>query len=280
MDIVTSSASDFGKPNVEIKSFPDGDSYVRLLNRIAGESARIFTRLHPNQNTKLMETMFIAKTLSGSNIKDIELYTPYLPYARQDKLWKQGESLSARYILELLHSSGVTKITTLDCHFIKKTGIFEYWGIKITNKSAADFIIEEAKKHLDNPLIMSPDAGASYMSHRFGGGHMNKVRGEYEKGGTAYRKIKSLKMEENTNVSGRNVLLVDDIIGSGGTMLRAIDVLKRAGVDKIGIASTHGFFLNGALEKLKKVSDVIVTTNSVPNETSKVDAFKILSNGM
>jgi len=276
MGVITPSASDFGVPNVIIKSFPDGDSYVQILNNIESDLANIFTRLHPNQNDLIIQTVFIARILKDAGVRNIHLYAPYLPYARQDKVWKKGEGLSARYVVELLRGAGINQITTLDCHFIKKAGEFDYWGMKIINKTASAVLIEEAKKHLSDPIVMSPDAGASYMSENFGGGHMNKVRGEYVEGKNAYREIKSLDIDSNQDVNGRNVLLVDDIIGSGGTMIRAINVLKKAGANRIGIVATHGFFLNNSLDKLKSAADVVLTTSSIRNETSKVDAFKLL----
>ncbi len=289
-DVILPSASDFRKPNVEIKQFPDGDSYVRIQtfdeiknilstldsNQKSKFTFRIFGRLHPNQNDKLIELFFVAKTLKTLNVGNLELYAPYIPYARQDKLWKSGESLSAEYVIEFLLFSGISKITTLDCHFIKKSGDFNYWGMDINNKSASKYLIQKAENYLNNPLIMSPDAGASYMSAQFGGGHMKKVRGEYVKGNTAYREIKTLQMEGKEDINGKDVLLVDDIIGSGGTMIRAINVLKKAGARKIGIAATHGFFLNNSLQTLKELSDVIITTTSIKSEVSSIDAFDIL----
>lgn len=281
MNLITKHASDFGKENVETRAFPDGDAYIRILEDIESEDkgnrVNIFTRLYPEQNRRIVETILIASAIKDAGFKNIHLYAPYLPYSRQDKIWKKGEALSAKYIVNTLKDAGINTIHTVDCHFIKKEGVFKYWGMNIVNKTAAKRLIEEAKKDVSDLLIMSPDEGASYMSEEHGGKHMKKVRGEYVEGETAYRKIDTLEIKGNVDVKDRDVLLIDDIIGGGSTMIKAISKLKESGAKHIYIGATHGFFLGNSLEKLKQKADKIITTTSIKNETSVIDVFNILT---
>lgn len=272
--VVSPNFSDLLKPNLEIKEFPDGDSYVRVphAKSLQGKEVLVYHRLYPNQNSSIVQALFIAQVLRGA--KSLELVAPYIPYSRQDKIWLEGEVKSAEVIIQMLKSAGYSKITTFDCHFLKKEGEFEYGGIKIRNISLAPKLIEHAKKRLGDDIeVISPDAGANYMS---GGKGMQKMRGDYGKGNIIYRDIE--KMEINFDVNGKNIVVIDDMISTGSTMIKAIENLRKNGAGKIALAATHGFFLKDSLKKLGQLSDCIFVSNTIPCSVSEVnfmDALKI-----
>ena len=109
--------------------------------------------------------------------------------------------------------------------------------------------------------------GASYLVERSGGKSIEKVRGEYEEGKEAYRKIEGMKAE--FEVEGKDVLILDDMISTGSTMVKAAETLKQKGAKRIAFAATHGFFLKDSLEKLKALGDVFVS-DSIPSPVSEV----------
>ncbi len=270
--IISTNFSDIMPANVEIKEFPDGDGYVRVPNAksLAGKDVRVFHRLYPNQNTSLMQALFLGRALRGA--KSVELVAPYIPYSRQDKLWLEGEVKSAEVVMEMLGFAGYSKVTTFDCHFLKKAGEFEYGGMKIRNITLSSLLIAHAKKRLGDDLeVISPDAGANYMSSGKG---MKKVRGDYGKGNVVYRDIE--KMEMDFDVAGKNVLIIDDMISTGSTMVRAIENLRKNGAGKIALAATHGFFLKDSLKKLGQLSDCIFTSNTIPTSAAEVDFMDAL----
>lgn len=265
--IVSPNFADLLQQNVEAKEFPDGDTYVRVpdANSLSGKDVRVYHRLYPNQNTSLIQALYIARALKGA--KSIELVAPYIPYSRQDKLWLEGEIKSAEVVMELLKFAGYSKVITFDCHFLKKEGEFEYGGMKIRNISLSGKLIGHAKNRLgENFEIIGPDAGANYMS---GGKSMKKVRGEYGSGNIVYRDIE--KMEIDFDVSGKNILIIDDMISTGSTMVKAIENLRKNGAGKIALAATHGFFLKDSLKKLGQLSDYIFTSNTIQTGASEVD---------
>ena len=270
--LVSPNFSDLLAPNVEMKEFPDGDTYVRVPNAEAlrGRDVRVFHRLYPNQNSALLQAVFLAKAIVGA--KSLELVAPYLPYSRQDKTWLEGEVKSAEIAMSLLKWAGYARITTFDCHFLKKAGEMEYGGMKIRNITLSSSLIAHAKKRLGEDLeVIGPDAGANYMS---GGKSMKKVRGDYGEGNIVYRDIK--KMEIDYDVSGKNMLIIDDMVSTGSTMVKAIENLRKNGAGKIAIAATHGFFLKDSLKKLGLLSDCIFVSNTIPSAASEVnfmDAF-------
>ncbi len=272
MDLISPNFSELLEPNVEIKQFPDGENYVRILRPI-GKKARLFHRLYPIQDRMLIQALLMIKTLKEKGA-ETTLVAPYIPYARQDKIWKDGEAFSSKYICEMLAWAGVEKLVTFDCHFLKKEGEFEYGNLKIKNISLNKKLIEYAKKEFGKDLlVISPDMGASYMVG-LGGKSMEKRRGEYIKGKEAYRKIEEMKVD--FEVKGREILIIDDMIAGGGTMIKAIENMEKHEASKIYCCATHGLFLKDSLERIKGMCNGIFTSNTILNPVSKVNFMEEL----
>ncbi|VVC02847.1 Ribose-phosphate pyrophosphokinase [Candidatus Bilamarchaeum dharawalense] len=279
MYLIAPNFSDLMEPNIEFKTFPDGDSYVRInvIDKCQGEDVTLFHRLYPKQNTAIFNATQILHTLKRVGAR-VTLVSPYLPYSRQDKTFLMGESLSAQVLCKLLNDFGTVKLVTVDCHFLKKEGESEYSNLKIQNISANKMLVEHARKKVGlEPLeIISPDQGANYLISEFGGKSMSKVRGQYDStsGEEAYRSVQ--KVEREFDVEGKTILILDDMISTGGTMIKAVENVKKGGAKKVFCAATHGFFLNDSLDKLRKISDGVFTTNSIPNPVAEVDLLPLL----
>jgi ribose-phosphate pyrophosphokinase len=275
--IVSTNFTDLLEPNIEIKTFPDGESYVRIpgIDEFKDKEVKVFHRLYPDSDQSILQAILILDTLKKAGAKPV-LISPYLPYSRQDKTFLEGEALSSEVLCRMLKFAGARKLVTLDCHFLKKEGSFEYGGLGIENVSMGKYLIEKAREMVKNEEleIISPDMGASYLVSEHGGKSMEKVRGEYVEGEEAYRKIEEVKGE--FDVKGRNVLILDDMVSTGGTMIRAIENIRAGGAKKIICAATHGFFLKGSLEKLRAISDEVFATDSIPNEAAKVKFLEVL----
>ena len=176
----------------------------------------------------------------------------------------------------MLADAGAERLVTIDCHFLKKEGEFEYSGLKIRNLSANKLLVEHARKKvaLEPMEVISPDQGANYLVSEFGGKSMKKVRGAYEKSREAHRGIE--KMERSFDVGGKNVLIIDDMISTGGTMVKAVENIRKGGAKKVFCAATHGFFLKGSFDSLRKMCDGLYTTNSVPNLAAEIDVRSLI----
>lgn len=270
MEIVSPNFADLKTPNIEIKTFPDGDSYVRIVDieKYSNKSATVFHRLYPNQNSSIIQVLLIIKTLTEVKCK-VNLVSPYIPYSRQDKTFLEGESKSAKFICELLAEAGVQELTTFDCHFLKKPGRATYGGLQINNISLGKELIEHAaKKFKEEFVTITPDQGASYLNPE--GHNMKKKRGSYDASDSksVYRNIEELSFD--FDVSGKNILIVDDMISTGGTMLKAVENIRKAGARKIACAAAHGFFLKDSFERLSSVSDFLFVSDSIPSKVSEV----------
>jgi ribose-phosphate pyrophosphokinase len=267
--LVTPNCADLAKPNVEIKRFPDGETYVRIDEETEGKHVTVLHRCYPKQDSSLLQLLLIGNAVAPF-AKSLTAVVPYLPYARQDKAWKTGEVKSAEIVCNLLVSSGYTNLVTYDCHFLKKGGEHKRDKLTILNKSMGKMLEDYLSRQIaDDPVIVSPDSGAGYLVE--GRGHaMKKVRGEYVTDDkTAYREVKELSMDFSVN--GREVIVLDDMIAGGGTMERAVRLCIEAGAKTVRCGATHGLFLNFADQRIKEAgAQEVIASDTVQCPYSKV----------
>src|SRR3989338_11464111 len=211
------------RPNILIKQFPHGESYVRVrnLHSLKNKNVTIYKRLYPEPEKNIFELLLILSCLKQT-AKSIELFVPYLHYARQDRENKKGEAVSADVLCELLRNFGVKKLITYDCHFLSRPGKFSRAGLSIENISAGKQLLAHAKKYFGKEkfVVISPDEGASYFTESAQGHSLKKVRHE-SKATKNQIHARIHKMEGEVPVRGKNVCILDDIISTGGTIIRA-----------------------------------------------------------
>jgi len=277
--LLTPNSSDFMKKtkscNIILKQFPDGENYVRIPVEFAGRDVTLIHRCYPEQDRSLMQLLLILTTLKEGGASRVRAVVPYLPYARQDKLFLKGEALSSKIVCELIGKSGCDELITFDCHFLKKEGEFTYGGLKIRNISLSQQIISYFKKKLHSPKIISPDEGASYfLAKEKDRGVMKKKRGEYSEGKSIYRKP---EIEVGFEVKGRDVVIVDDMVSTGSTMLKAVEACRKLGAKSISCGASHGLFLNNSLKRLKKAgAKEVIVSDSIRSPASKISLLNSL----
>jgi len=263
--LVSPSFSDLFTPNVEMGKFPDGDSHVRIpaLASCGQQDVVIFHRLYPSQNDGLIELLLMLDAIKHEGAKSITVVAPYLPYARQDKQTVGGEIASSHVICNLLASSGCTKLLTFDCHFLNEEGEVQYGDLLIKNISMSKDLIAHAHKvFAGQPFeVIGPDAGAAYLVKTAGGKNLNKVRKAYAEDKIAYRHIDT--MEGDFDVKDKNIFLLDDMMSTGSTMIKAQEKMVEGGAKRVVCAATHGLFLYNCLDLLRKRSDIIFASDSI-----------------
>jgi ribose-phosphate pyrophosphokinase len=275
--LVSQNSSYLLPANIELKSFPDKEChiFIRDLEACKGKDVQVLHRCYPKQDSSLLQLLLIGKTVSKIANR-VEAIIPYLPYARQDKIWKQGEPLSSEAVCQMLACSGFSSLATFDCHFLKKQGEFNYGGLRIRNFSLSDDLVGYFKARKKDPLFISPDQGASYIVSDAGGKSMTKVRGEYKNHKKqAHRPVS--RLEANFDVRGRDVVMLDDMIAGGGTMIRATRAVIESGASSVSCGCTHGLFLGNAYAKIQEAgAEEIVASNTIASEASKIDILGIL----
>lgn len=271
--LVSPNFSDLFEPNVEIGQFPDGDNHVRipLIAECKGREVVVFHRLYPRQNSSLVGLLLILDSLKEVGSKSISVVAPYLPYSRQDKKKLDGEVASAYVVCNLLARAGCDRLITFDCHFLNKPGPAKFGELHIENVSMGKDLVAFAGVSGfagEEFEVISPDAGANYLAAEHGGKSYNKVRKDYDGGKIHYRDVG--EMEGDFDVAGKNVLLLDDMISTGNTMIRALEKLAAGGAKKICCAATHGLFLYNCTDRIKNFTDCVYSTDTILNDHAKV----------
>jgi len=254
--------------DVEVRKFPDREIYFRIDSDVKGADVFLVQSGYPGPNHALVEVLLAADTCKDLGAKSITVIFPYLSYSRQDKRFKKGEAFSLQTISHLLRSVGITKLITVDAHNWNEYGELDLFGLKNTNITAGKILVEHIMKKykLDKVHVLSPDLGASVLVEEAA-----KVEGsEY----STLKKVRTgdfdVEMSGELDVKGKNVIILDDIVSTGGTMLLAIQKAREAGCKKVFLACVHGIFGWDSLEKLRKKSDGLVATDSVENKAIEV----------
>ena len=269
--------------SVETKKFPDGERYFRIKDEIPeDEKVIIIQSTGYPQDENMMELFFILDTLSDMNIDDITVVSPYLGYSRQERRFKEVECISAKAISKLLQSMGVKHLISINLH---EESICDLYDIPVDNLSAMPSIAEYIRENHEDkkPIILAPDKGAENFAKQIAEilntdyDYLEKVRLSPEKVKT---KTKSISVEN------RSVIIVDDIISTGGTIVNAINILKENGAKMVDVVCVHPVLVNDAILKISAAgANTIHGTNTlkskvahIPVATTIADHLKNLEN--
>jgi len=259
------------------KKFPDGESYIRFEGEVAGEEVAIVQTTGPPQDTNLIQLFILADAAKDLGAKRVIAVVPYLAYARQDKRFLPGEAISIQTIGKLLKASGIDELLTVNVHQEK---ILEKFEIPARNISAIGLLANYFKSRgLEGAFALAPDKGASEFaieaSKILGGGYgwLHKERDRY---------TGEVKTEEKTlDVSGKDAIIFDDIISTGGTTANAVKILKKQGARRIFAACVHPLMIGNAKERiLQSGAEEIVGTDSVPSDVTVVSLAPLLAKAL
>jgi len=258
----------------EIKLFPDGESKITLIGSLSKKKSIVVQSMYPPVDTNLVQILsLISKAKEVSS--EVIVVIPYMGYARQDREFLPGEIVSMKVLGKLFKGVGASKIIAVDIHSIIG---FKHFTIKTKNVSAIPDLAKYFKKlSLKNPLVISPDQGGKERAKEFA----KEFNSEYialEK----KRDRKTGKVEIMTKnmegVTGRDLILVDDMISTGGSIIKATQFLKKQKCKKVYVACTHALLLNNAERKIKKSGVTsIISTNTIPGKTSLVDVSSTIA---
>lgn len=259
---------------VELSRFSNDEARVWVNESNPGKKAVLVQSLSEPTDQNLIEFCLIADALQRLGVKRIIAVIPWLGYSKQDKVFRSGEPLSVKVIAKMLQVVPLDKVITFDLHNLAIPGFFE---VAVVNLSGRQVFGDYCKKLItDKTVIAAVDAGSVKSSERFSddlGGvpliYMNKVR-DLVTGKVVYKSI-------SEPVTGKHVLIKDDLISTGGTLAAAAEFLQKNGASKIDVCATHHLYVKGAQEKLDKtaINQIMVTDTVERKSASK--KLKVIS---
>ncbi|MEX0861904.1 ribose-phosphate diphosphokinase [Nitrosopumilus sp.] len=252
----------------EIKVFPDGESKITLNGNLSTKKSIVVQSMYPPVDTNLIQALSLiskAKEVSPEVIAVI----PYMGYARQDREFLPGEIVTMKVLGKLFKGAGASKVITVDIHSIIG---FKHFTIKTKNVSAIPDLVKYFKKlSLKNPLVVSPDQGGKERAKEFAKEFDSEYIALEKKRDRKTGKVE-IKTKHIDEVTGRDLILVDDMISTGGSIIKATQFLKKQKCKRVYVACTHALLMNGAEKKIKKSGVTrIISTNTIPSKTSIVD---------
>jgi ribose-phosphate pyrophosphokinase len=249
-----------------LRIFSDGESSIRLGK--LQKNCIVVQSTHPPTDRHIMQLFMMAKKCMDDGAQDVCAVIPYLAYARQDRAFLEGEVVSIALVAKLFETIGIKHIITVEIHSQLAMSYFQ----SIQNVSSVRLLADyAANMKLRDPIAVSPDAGGSNRAKEFAR-HLNTDFISLKK--SRHRLTGEVIIDESIDVdiSKRDAILIDDIISSGGSVIKASEILRKLGVGRVYAMCAHALLIQDATEKIKSagVNDII-STNSVPGEFSKVD---------
>lgn len=252
---------------VEHKIFPDGESYIRIPQRISDQDVYVVQSLYPPQDKHFVELLLILETLSDMKNNKITAIIPYLAYARQDRRFKEGEAVSIKSILNAIQRAGATSLIVIEPH---KEEELSYFNGEVKTADPSPEIAKEIIKRAENPFVLAPDRGAIRRAKRLAeelNAEYSYIEKERDRD-TGEVRIKSLP---DVKVKGKDVVLIDDIISTGSTMIHAAKASYELGARKVIAASYHALFIEDAYQRMiNNGIKEIITTNTIPQDPTKL----------
>lgn len=266
----------FEPGQMSLRQFPDGETYIRVLDDVRGAEVAILCQLH-HPDEKTLPLLLLVATLRDLGARRVGIIAPYLAYMRQDKRFHEGEGVSARYFARLL-SQQVDWLLTVDPHLHRIHALSEVYSIPALAMTAVLPIAQWLRENVAQPLVIGPDSESEQWAARVA-----------EAAGCPYEVLTKERFgDRDVQVSVPHVaaylqhtpVLVDDIISTGRTMQQAARHLQDAGLCPPVCIGVHGIFAEGALQEMQAAGLRVVTSNSIPAPGQQIDLAPLLAEGL
>ncbi len=259
--------------DIEVSRFEDGEIKVIINENVRGKNVYVIQSTPPPADNYL-ELFIILDALKRASTESICAITPYYGYGRQDRKTRGREPISAKLMANLIVSSGATRFIAIDLHAGQIQGFFD---IPSDNLSAIPLFADYFKeKNISDIVVVSPDVG--------GVARANSLASRLHAPIVIFAKRREkpdeiARMDLVGEVKGKNAIIIDDGIYTGGTLINASKILIEKGAKKIFAAATHGVFCNDSLKKLMEspIEEIIVTDTLKIKDSNKYERLKIIS---
>ncbi len=261
-----------GLSEAEVTKFPDGETFVKINENIRGRDIFMIQPTCPPTNENIMELLIMTDAARRASAERITAVIPFFGYARQDRKDEPRVPITAKLVANLLVAAGVNRVLTMDLHAGQIQGFFD---IPVDHLYAAPVLISQIKlKGLgDNLVVVSPDVGGMKMAYAYSK-ELNCPLAIVAKNRVSATEVEALSVIGE--VEGRDVLIVDDMTETAGTLKTAANILKEKGAKRICAAVSHGVLEEmGRTRIAESPIEHLFTTNSTP--LAKGDKVEVVS---
>jgi ribose-phosphate pyrophosphokinase len=257
--------------DIEISRFDNGEKRIWVKDSVKGENIVLVQSFSEPTDEHILEFLLIADALERSGARHVNFVLPWMGYSRQDKVFRDGEPIAAKVIANIVSSAYLKRVFLLDIHNSSTPGFF---SIPTQHLTALPLFVDYVKSHfphLENFLVASPDFGGLKRARVFADKLQLPLINIDKHRDLHTGEIQSMGLQGE--VAGKSVLIFDDMIGTGSTVLNATELLKKQGAKEVHFFATHGIFANNGRENIEKSAvDSVVVTNSIEQsaETAKI----------
>jgi len=264
--------------DVENSQFANGERRVWVKEEVRGQKVAIVQSLSEPTDQHIIELLLMIDALDRVGARHINVVIPWLGYSLQDKVFRDGEPIAAKVIANLISNSGVRRAFLLDLHNSSTPGFF---SIPTQHLSAMSVFVTYAEANFkkENLVVASPDFGglkrARVFAEKLGVELVNvdKQR-DLSTGETKATNVSG-------NVNGKIVIVFDDVINAGGTVVNCAEILKARGAAEVHFFATHGLFADNGQAKINaSMIDTVIVTNSIPSMTMSASGLDLSSGGI
>ena len=257
------------KPTVtDFARFPDNEQYVQIKENVAGEDVALI-----QSTTTDSDLIALLQLLDAcESAKEITVVIPYMGYARQDKKFKDGEAISARVMAKTVTAPNLKKVYTINLH---EKSVLDYFSCPAEDLDASKLIAEYAAGlGLKRPLLIAPDRGVRSMVKSMASG-LNLDWDVFDKTRLAGDHV--VMSDKKMDIEGRDVIIVDDMISTGGTMAEAVSILEKNGAHDVYVACIHPVLTRNAVIRLSNAGvKEIIATDTIEKVQSRISTAPII----
>ena len=257
-----------------VTRFSEGEIRVKINENIRGKDVFVVQPTCPPSNENLMELLIMMDALRRSSAERITAVIPYFGYARQDRKDQPRVPITAKLVANLLTVAGANRILTMDLHAGQIQGFFD---IPMDHLFSIGVFIEYFDQRIKDLVVVSPDVGGIKMARAYAK-RLGVPLAIIDKRRESPEKTEAMHILGE--VSGKNAIIVDDLVATGSSLFEGVDALKKAGAKNIYAAIAHGVLSGPAIERLEKCANLkeLVITDSIPLDKNKIHPrIKVLS---
>lgn len=258
---------------VEISKFPNDEKrvWIKDENKVRGQKVCIVQSFSKPVDENIIETLLIVDALERFGAKDVSLIIPWMGYSLQDKVFREGESIAAKVIADMISHTFVSRVFLLDLHNPSIPGFF---SVPTYHLSASNLFLDYLKtnNYLDNAVVVSPDFGGLKKSRNFAK-QLDLPLLNIDKSRDLKTGVVTANALRGGEIAGKNALIFDDVVVSGSTAAQTAALLKKEGALKVIFTATHGILCNGLDIIAQSEIDQMVISDSIA-QTEKTTKLK------